>query len=1564
MGERWCQPRLVSASWLLGVLFIVFAVESASAARGGHCPSLNQWGVCPSPLRPCSADEVCRGREKCCMSPCGPACVSPLFTGCEQLRSESLRRARALGGRHHVRVPTCDEKGAFQKIQCEFNDLETEDTPCWCVDAAGFEIPATRAPSMREVNCSNPRPCGGHTCRMLCPYGFELNPEDGCPICQCHDPCAGISCPGSLECQLEESACLSQPCPPIPTCKRARSLDNICPLGPPLKVDGERPFLCGTTPGKPQCPPLFQCLVQSGHDYGVCCSSSMQLEKQGACPAEEEEEGELYREEESELDSEGRSLCEGSLCEYDLHCPNGLKCCGRGKACGKRCTAPQNVTICLQQRMLAQLLSSEAERENRKGYVPQCSLSTGNFLRRQCSRNRLICWCVDPITGVKAHGSMGPAQNVKCDPVSPKPVSPSNELGSARSGARSLCDTHVCAQLCEFGFKAIPGDGCPSCECEDNPCSDFKCEADEECVTQQAVPNCPVGDPLCGSVRPICQKKKVSDEEASPEIRISTKENKNELEDVNEPEIAENSHETPQDDLENRQTPTMCEYLRDFSSQMEASKDGMSLAVPVPSCNLTDGMYNAMQCEIRFGEKQCWCVDEFGTEIPRTRGDGIAKEDCVQLRESLDCLGLTCRLGCDFGFVLDDGDELGRTEEERLGTRCPKCECRDPCLGASLPGGRCGPEFDCLLAEVECQPGDYCPPVPSCVRKKPGQCPYLVPPGTGSCEYECRTDQHCNSSAKCCSNGCGTQCVQPLFLSACQHQRAVMEQRARESGIPARRVFLPECLEGGGFAPVQCHPLTKECWCVNVGGMEIPGTKTTNGVRPKCPGGPFMPAKQTEESQPDTSVLEPEGNSQVEFIGNNGHRECPKYKCTENCPHGRLPDSRGCPTCTCYDPCEQSVEGKGKVKCSEGEECRAIKVQCVDEPCPPVALCLPKASNPCVSSGGHPLLLVVPPAVTNASSSRPVTCGPEGDTCPSTHKCHLSPFGEYAVCCPKTKDSCLEPADPGRECYQAPSKRWYFNTNAKRCVQFSFEGCGGNLNNFETEEACRLVCPAPTKCERARLRSEQLAQRLSKLTATHTAAGIAATFVPRCVEGSGAWEPVQCLEGATTPLCWCVDPISGTPVKGTISKRKLEHAECVKQPQAPNNVARRRSGKARNFESEWFELEEESAQPVDQILEESSFEVREVVINTTPSPSEEVTTLPPEVEPESELPLTRCQAMKKNVEELSAGQGTLSVVCDREGRFLPMQCYHPMQGASGETYQECWCVDEAGNQLPNTTTFKRGTKICLPTPIEAVEIHLGFQGSHVGMKKKAVIGSVRDILSKMGAKVKADSIEVEMRPSDADGDSIHVQFSLIGPNKVDVAYQLEQMVKAKQVVVEVEKSSSKDKEMGNPERKDEGHRKMVAEITSSFFSHRPVSSIGQRVIALEHREILLSDNADESSAKESPLFGSRSLNGGGSSSGAAALLGVCVISSFIICILSVLLMIQKGRSKNGRWFTGGDTSKKCEVMGEMEDGGSYYKTCDVVPTSPSTPAPIFVLTPECLKEDVNSISNSENALVK
>uniref|UniRef100_A0A7M4FR78 Amyloid beta like protein 2 n=2 Tax=Crocodylus porosus TaxID=8502 RepID=A0A7M4FR78_CROPO len=52
---------------------------------------------------------------------------------------------------------------------------------------------------------------------------------------------------------------------------------------------------------------------------------------------------------------------------------------------------------------------------------------------------------------------------------------------------------------------------------------------------------------------------------------------------------------------------------------------------------------------------------------------------------------------------------------------------------------------------------------------------------------------------------------------------------------------------------------------------------------------------------------------------------------------------------------------------------------------------------------------------------------------------------------------------------RAVMPRWYFDPNKRKCIRFIYGGCGGNRNNFESEEYCMAVCkkiipptPVPT----------------------------------------------------------------------------------------------------------------------------------------------------------------------------------------------------------------------------------------------------------------------------------------------------------------------------------------------------------------------------------------------------------------------------------------------------------------------------------------------------------------------
>ncbi|XP_045777097.1 kielin/chordin-like protein isoform X1 [Maniola jurtina] len=1422
MAMRAVRAALLCASLLF--------IQQASAELRGRCPA--EDGACPPRATPCHEDDDC-GEQICCNTSCGRTCVEPLYTGCENIKLSSERISRALaaentrsgrGAIRSLRSPRCKvTDGEFEEIQCDNEIVST----CWCVDAAGFEVPGTRAPAAGLVNCTNSAPCAAHTCRMLCPLGFELD-NRGCPLCKCRDPCSSVTCPGQLSCQLEETPCLRPPCPPVPTCKRGRSLQNICPVGEPLLIsETSRPVLCGTDPGKPNCPPLYRCLVESGNDYGVCCPASLELQKAGTCPKPST----------SDLDC-------GTPCAHDLECPSMQKCCDGGE-CGKHCTLPYNVTMCTQQKMLAELLVV-SEREGR-GYVPQCS-ANGSFVSKQCSRNGLVCWCVDT-DGNKLRGSMGPSDSVRCSPT-PRP---------ARSGGRSLssCTRALCAGVCEYGYKT-GSDGCPTCECDD-PCAGFPCDDGEECVR---VRDADCSGELCTGY-PVCRPKvsydnpcevgaPATDEEGSvmacgtiqdcPSAHVCTTARRNGaavccpdpnfVDNSTDSEVLEINFESCGPEAEavcsvnstiscsegicdeglvccstdkcgpvcvdaakmRLQTeriddiPTMCEYLRDFDEKMEGTVDGMKLALPAPTCQ-PDGSFTPQQC----ANGRCWCVDSSGTEIPDTRTNDSSTIDCEKVRSELSCLDLTCRMGCDYGFELGAG-------------RCPTCKCRDPCVGVTCPSGRA-----CALVDVACD-ADYCPPVPACLPRKAGQCPYLVP-WTGACEWACRSDAECGAEQRCCATGCGTACTSVVHQTACQQRRALAVHTAAESGNPPAWTWVPECKEDGTYAQVQCRGSSKKmCWCVDTAGNEVPGTRSTNST-PNC----------------DAPAICPDPGCDVEEI----------------CPHGRLLDNKGCPTCVCRDPCAEA-------KCREDETCELVPLDCEGESCPPLARCSPSPQCP----EGEPLQA--------PDGSGALLCGPNAAACPYTHACRFAPHDSRpSVCCPKPRSVCFESKDEG-DCDSGEglnTTRWHFNHERNRCERFKYHGCSGNHNNFRTKEECNSVCPV--KKEKGKLSKQKSRRKMNgsevlspceRLREKNEAAALKygkGTFIPKC-DASGAWESVQCM--SHIDVCWCVSA-RGEPQKGSLVRgakptcnfrqaRKWVRRDPLDEKARADEVLEELIRQMTTFREDEFEEEDEDFDNIEQGPEHRG---GDDPLSTELSSSEDTSVLSEVIEPklaettrknitpvevvaEKNSFKTKCQLMQ---EEIDNGAEGWRPRCLPDGSFSPRQCGRA----------RCWCVDAAGQTRPGTKTYS--TDPCEVTQIESALLELELIGAEeaIGNKAQALLASR---LSALGAQVPVTMSK--------DRELVKLRVLLPGPRAADLVYHLETQVKK-------EKLSGANKS-------EEG-------------------VIGADVIRSEYRLVAPSPAMQREILSESTVSAATSYH--------TALIVLAATSAFIISVLCVLVMLYRAR---------------------------------------------------------------------
>nr|Q8AY43.2 RecName: Full=Kunitz-type serine protease inhibitor A; AltName: Full=Kunitz inhibitor A; Flags: Precursor [Bungarus candidus] len=51
---------------------------------------------------------------------------------------------------------------------------------------------------------------------------------------------------------------------------------------------------------------------------------------------------------------------------------------------------------------------------------------------------------------------------------------------------------------------------------------------------------------------------------------------------------------------------------------------------------------------------------------------------------------------------------------------------------------------------------------------------------------------------------------------------------------------------------------------------------------------------------------------------------------------------------------------------------------------------------------------------------------------------------------------CNVPPEPGR--CNANVRAFYYNPRLRKCIEFTYGGCGGNANNFKSRGECKRTC--------------------------------------------------------------------------------------------------------------------------------------------------------------------------------------------------------------------------------------------------------------------------------------------------------------------------------------------------------------------------------------------------------------------------------------------------------------------------------------------------------------------------
>ncbi|XP_072345860.1 uncharacterized protein nid2a isoform X9 [Scyliorhinus torazame] len=1201
-------------------------------------------------------------------------------TACEEQRDEVEAEFSPRGNRPHfgMHVPQCDEQGNFRPRQCHSSTGQ-----CWCVDAWGREIPGSRtSPGNNPPQCGLSEPierpktaCEQHRERLQTELslrgslGFvgvhipECDEEGNFRPMQCHGSSGHCWCvnengqelpgtrtpPGTARPQCGQSEPIERP---KTACEQHRerlqtelSLRGSQPLVgvyiPECDEEGNfRPLQCHGSTGHCWCvdengqeipgtrtPPGTgqpQCRLPENIERPktTCEQHRERLETELNLRGSEHLVGVHI----PECDEEGRFRplqCHGSTgycwCVYE----NGQEIFGTRTPPGTgqpECRLPENIehpkTACEQLReRLETELSPRGSQPLVGVHIPECD-EEGRFRPLQCHESTDYCWCVTE-NGQEIPGTRTP----------PGTGQPECRLPEHIERPKMACEQHrerLETELNRRGSQPPVGIHIPECD-EEGRFRPLQCHSSTGhcwCVYEN-------GQEIPGTRTPPG---------------------------TGQPECGQPEHiERPK---------TACEQHRErLQAELNLRGSQSLVGVHIPECD-EEGRFRPLQCHSSTG--YCWCVNENGQEIPRTRmAPGTGQPQCG-LPEHMERPKTAC-------------------EQHRERLRA-ELNLREPLVGVHIP--EC--DEDGNFRPLQCHGSTgHC----WCVNENGQEIPGTrTPPGTGQ-----------------------PQCGQPEPIerpkTACEQHRERLQTELRLRGSqPLVGVHIPECDEEGRFRPLQCHASTDYCWCVYENGQEIPGTRTPPGTgQPQCrlPEHIERPKTACEQHrerlraelnlrEPLVGVHIPECDEEGKFRplqchASTGYCWC-VYENGQELPGTRTPPGTDQPQCGQPERIERP-----KTACEQHRERLQTELSLRGSPLP-VGIHIPECDEDgnfrplqCHSSTGHCWCVnengqEIPGTRTPPGTGQPQCRLPEHIERPKTaceqHRERLQTELNLRGSQPPVGVHIPECDEEGRfrplQCHGSTGYCW--------CVYENGQEVPGTRTPPGTGQP---QCGQPEHIEQPKTACEQHRERLQTELSLRGSQAFVGVHIPECDE-DGNFRPLQCH--GSTGHCWCVNE-NGQEIPGTRTPPGTSQPRCG----LPEPIERPKTVCEQHREVLQAEVNLRGSHilvgiHIPECDEDGNFRPLQCHSSTghcwcVDERGDEIsgTRTPPGTsqpqcgQPEHiERPKTVCEQHRERLQGSQPLVGVHIPECDEEGRFRPLQCH----GSTGY----CWCVNENGQEIPGTRT--------------------------------------------------------------------------------------------------------------------------------------------------------------------------------------------------------------------------------------------------------------------------------------